>query len=109
MISEEKIDLMIRSCKNSRDRALIAFMYEGALRPIEVREATWSQITFDQYGAIFNTTKKTGKPRYIRLIRYYGYLAAWKADYRPGTPEGNALVFVIGRAKYCPDRISTAL
>jgi integrase/recombinase XerD len=99
MISEEKIDLMIRSCKNSRDRALIAFMYEGALRPIEVREATWSQITFDQYGAIFNTSKKTGKPRYIRLIRYYGYLAAWKADYGPGIPEGNALVFVTGPGK----------
>ncbi|HUW86024.1 MAG TPA: hypothetical protein VMV55_04010, partial [Methanoregula sp.] len=88
MISEEKIDLMIRSCKNSRDRALIAFMYEGALRPIEVREARWDQITFDHYGAIFNTSKKTGKPRYIRIIQYSGYLAAWRADYHPGTPEG---------------------
>jgi len=39
MISEEKIDEMIRSCKTSRDRALIAFMYEGALRPIDVRAA----------------------------------------------------------------------
>lgn len=99
MISEEKIDEMIRSCKSSRDRALIAFMYEGALRPIEVREATWDQIIFDQYGAIFNTSKKTGRPRYIRLIRYYGYLAAWRADYHPGTPEGNALVFVTGPGK----------
>jgi integrase len=96
MIPEDKIDQMIRSCKNSRDRALISFMYEGALRPIEVREATWDQITFDQYGAIFNTSKKTGRPRYIRLIRYYGYLAAWRADYHPGTPEGSSRVFVTG-------------
>jgi integrase len=99
MIPEEKIDEMIRSCKNPRDRALISFMYEGALRPIEVREATWDQITFDQYGAIFNTSKKTGRPRYIRLISYYGYLAAWKADYHPGTPKGNARVFVTGTGK----------
>jgi len=94
MIPEEKIDEMIKSCKNSRDRALIAFMYEGALRPIEVREATWDQIKFDQYGAIFTTAKKTGKPRYIRLIRYSGYLAAWRSDYHPGKPDGNAWVFV---------------
>jgi integrase/recombinase XerD len=99
MIPEGKIDEMIRSCQNSRDRALISFMYEGALRPIEVREATWDQIIFDEYGAIFNTSKKTGKPRYIRLISYYGYLATWKADYHPGKPEGSARVFVTGAGK----------
>jgi len=96
MIPEDKIDLMIRSCKNSRDRAMIAFMYEGALRPIEVREATWNQLVFDGYGAIFNTSKKTGKPRYIRFIQYSQYIATWKADYHPGNPEGDAPVFVTG-------------
>ena len=60
-------------------------MYEGALRPIEVREATWEQLKFDQYGAIFNTSKKTGKSPVIRFIQYAPYLAAWKADYHPGT------------------------
>ena len=99
MIPEEKIDQMIRSSRNPRDRALIAFMYEGALRPIEVRTATWEQLMFDQYGAVFNTSKKTGKPRYIRFIQYAPYLAAWKADYHPGTPEGDALVFVTGTGK----------
>jgi integrase/recombinase XerD len=94
MISEEDMDKMIQSCRNPRDRALLAFMYEGALCPIEVREATWGQIIFDNYGAIFNTNKKTGKPRYIRLVQYAGYLAAWKAGYDPGKPEGDALVFV---------------
>ncbi|HNX17569.1 MAG TPA: site-specific integrase [Methanoregula sp.] len=99
MIPDEKIDQMIRSCKNPRDRALIAFMYEGALRPIEVRTATWEQLKFDLYGAVFNTSKKTGKPRYIRFIKYAQYLAAWKAGYHPGTPEGDALVFVTGTGK----------
>ncbi|MFA5346921.1 MAG: site-specific integrase [Methanoregula sp.] len=94
MISEEKIDLMIRSCRNPRDKALLASMYEGALRPIEVREATWDQVKFDDYGAVFTTAKKTGKPRYIRLVQYAGYLAAWKAGYHPGIPEGDTLVFV---------------
>jgi integrase len=99
MIPEDKIDQMIRSCKKSRDRALIAFMYEGALRPIEVREATWDQLTFDDYGAVFNTSKKTGKPRYVRFIRYSQYLAVWRADYHPGAPEGKARVFVTGTGK----------
>jgi integrase len=99
MIPEDMIDQMIRSCKSSRDRALISFMYEAAARPIEVREATWDQITFDQWGAIFNTSKKTGKPRYIRLVKYHGYLAAWRADYRPGIPEGKVRVFVTSSGK----------
>ncbi|MEN6395947.1 MAG: site-specific integrase [Methanoregula sp.] len=99
MIPEDKVDQMIRSCKNSRDRALISFMYEGALRPIEVREATWDQIIFDQWGAVFNTSKKTGKPRYIRLVKYHPYLAAWRADYHPGIPEGKARVFVTSSGK----------
>ena len=99
MIPKDKIDQMIRSCKNSRDRALISFMYEGALRPIEVREATWDQIIFDQWGAVFNTSKKTGKPRYIRLVKYHPYLAAWRADYHPGIPEGKARVFVTSSGK----------
>ena len=93
MISEENIERMIRSCKNSWDRTMIAFMYEGALRPIEVREATWGRLKFDKYGAVFTTATKTGKPRYIRLIRHTQHLAAWKSDYL-GTPEGNALIFI---------------
>lgn len=99
MISEEDIDQMIRSPKNSRDRAMLALMYEGALRPIEVREATWGQIKFDDYGAIFTTAKKTGKPRYIRIVAYSRYLAAWKIDYRPGTPEKDALIFVTANGR----------
>lgn len=94
MIPEDKVDEMVRSCKNTRDRALIAFMYEGALRPIEVRDATWKQLSFDQYGAIFNTDKKTGKPRYIRYVKYSPYLASWKADYHPGEPKAESRIFV---------------
>jgi len=93
MIPAEKVDEMIRSCKNSRDRALIALAFEGALRPSEVRNATWSQLTFDEYGAKFITSGKTGKTRYIRIIRYAGYLTAWQADYHPGTPTGDSLIF----------------
>jgi site-specific recombinase XerD len=96
MIPEDKINLMIKSCKNSRDRALISFLYEGALRPIEAREATWSQVHFDEYGVVYNTAKKTGEARRIRMTTYAPYLATWRADY-PGTPEGDAVVFVTNR------------
>jgi len=94
MIPENKIDEMIRSCRNVRDRAMLALAYEGALRPIEVREAKWSQLKFDEYGAVFTTAKKTGKPRYIRLLTYPQYLAVWKSDYHPGEPEADKLIFV---------------
>ncbi|EHQ35342.1 site-specific integrase [Methanoplanus limicola] len=97
MISPEDMNRMIMGCKNSRDRAMISLMYEGALRPIEIREATWSQVKFDEYGAVFTTSKKTGKPRYIRIITYAHYLAQWQADYFRGNPDENMPIFITRR------------
>jgi integrase len=109
MISSATVDEMIRSCKNSRDRALIALAFEGALRPSEARNATWNQLSFDEYGAKFITSGKTGKTRYIRIIRYAGYLTAWQADYHPGTPTGDALIFPTRSGKILSENYYTFL
>ncbi len=55
MLTADEIQKMIRVCKNSRDRALLALLYEGALRPIEIVKATWGDVKFDKHGAQFNT------------------------------------------------------
>jgi len=72
---------------------MIAMMFEGSLRPIEVSEATWEDLNFDKFGAQFTTSKKTGKPRYIRLIMSAPYLLAWK-NRSPMSVSGDSPIFV---------------
>lgn len=92
MLTEEEVRAMIDACMNSRDRALIATLYEGGFRIEEIGELAWGQLKFDEYGTIINTNKKTEKPRYIRLVAATSYLAKWKNDYAYAiSPEG--LVF----------------
>ncbi len=96
MLSGPEVKAMILSAKNSRDRAIMAMMYEGALRPIELVSATWNDIQFpqiDERRAKFNTAEKTGKPRYIPLIDSIDHILAWRNDY-PGDPSGNNPLFV---------------
>jgi len=81
MFTADQIKALIAACTSSRDRALVAMMFEGALRPIEITSARWEDLNFDRYGATFDTAKKTGKPRRIRLIWSAPYLLAWKNDY----------------------------
>jgi integrase/recombinase XerD len=86
MLSGEDIKKMIEGAHTSRDRAIIAMMYEGSLRPIEVITATWDNLNFDKFGAQFNTSEKTGKTRYIRLIMSAPYLLQWKNDHPKADP-----------------------
>jgi integrase/ribosomal protein L37E len=87
MLSGEEIKTLIETAHTSRDRAIIAMMYEGSLRPIEVISATWNDLNFDKFGAQFTTNKKTGKSRYIRLIMAAPYLLAWKNDHPQPYPD----------------------
>ena len=93
MLTIDEVQRIIRACRTSRDRAMLAVLYEGALRPIEVTEGVWGQIEFDRYGAKFVTAGKTGKRRHIRLLMASQYLAAWKADY-PGGATSDSPIFV---------------
>ncbi len=92
MLSEDEVRAMINACMNSRDRALIATLYEGGFRIEEIGLLTWSQIKVDDYGMIINTNKKTEKPRYIRLVSATPYLAQWRNDY-PYAIAADGLVF----------------
>jgi len=93
MLSGKEITRLIEAAGNDRDKAMIAMMFEGSLRPIEVSAATWEDLNFDKYGAQFTTSKKTGKARYIRLIMGAPYLLAWK-NRCPTATSGDAPIFV---------------
>ena len=93
MLTEDEIRSMIDFCQNSRDRALIAVLYEGGFRIEEIGQITWGQVKFDEYGLVLNVNEKTSRPRYVRLVSATQYLIAWKNDY-PYEVTGDALVFL---------------
>lgn len=93
MLTGDEVTTLIQSTKNSRDRAMLAMLFEGAFRPIELLSLTWGDVLTDQYGCVVNTNKKTGKPRRIRLILSAQYLNAWRNDY-PASIKGDSPIFV---------------
>lgn len=97
MLTKEEVLQVIEACTNSRDKAIISMLYDASARPVDLRELTWNDITFDEYGALIRTSAKTGKERKIRLTHIsFPYLAQWRQDY-PGSPVGVNSVFVTHR------------
>lgn len=97
MLTKEEVLHIIEECTNSRDKAIISMLYDASARPVDLLELKWEDIIFDEYGAIFKTSAKTGKERTIRLTPISSpYLSQWRSDY-PGEPLGNNPVFVSHR------------
>ncbi|MGB7787850.1 tyrosine-type recombinase/integrase [Methanoregula sp.] len=92
MLDEDEVRAMINACMSSRDRALIATLYEGGFRIEEIGTLTWSQVKIDDYGIIINVDKKTERPRYVRLVAATPYFIQWRNDY-PYAIASDGLVF----------------
>jgi len=97
IISPEEIDQLIKACKYSRDRALIACFYESGARVGELARLTWKDLTFDEYGVkcrIRDTKMRKGQMsfRYTRLTLSQHHLATWKNDSPDVSPD--APVFI---------------
>lgn len=93
LLTPEEVAAMVKACMRDMDRALLITLYEGGFRIGEMGALRWGDITFDTYGCVVNTSFKTKKPRYVRLIMAVEHLGRWRESY-PGEPEGDALVFV---------------
>lgn len=101
LLSERQIDTLINACGTSRDRFLVAAMFAGGCRPVELVAADWQDIRQDEYGLLLVTTEKTGIPRTVRLLEVTDFYAQWKTDYQAyGKPEGPNPVFVELRRPY---------
>jgi integrase/recombinase XerD len=99
ILSPDEITGMIKACRSSRDRALIAVQYEAATRIGELGRMQWRDVLFDEHGArLLIHDTKTKKTRHSRITNAISarYLAAWRDDY-PGTPEGEAPIFLSER------------
>lgn len=94
LLTVEEIESLLKACLNPRDRAFFSVLYESGCRIGEVARIRWRDIVFDKYGIkLYVRDQKTDKRRYVRLTISSEYIAQWKADYHPGTPAGDALVF----------------
>lgn len=96
LLSEDDIKKMIDACQNSKDRALIITLYEGAFRVGELGNLTWGQVKFSEYNITINVDDKTGKPRLIPLYKSVPYISAWRADY-PEEIKPDSYVFITRR------------
>ena len=68
ILSEDQIKAMIQACQISRDRALIACLYEGGFRVGELGKLTWKQVKFTDWNVVINVNDKTERPRFIPLV-----------------------------------------
>jgi site-specific recombinase XerD len=87
LLTKEEFEQVMAACRNSRDRAIIALLYDGSHRPIEVVTLKWKDLLEDEQGFTVRTKEKTGKERFIRLTYSVPYLTMWQMDRGPYTPE----------------------
>lgn len=92
LLLPDEIEAMIHACQYSRDRAIIALLYEGGLRPVEIGRLAWRDIVFHKHGADLTVREKTDRPRQIPIRWAVPYIAQWRQDC-PYSPEGDALMF----------------
>jgi len=76
MLSTEEVKRMIEAADNPRDRAMVAVLYEGALRASELLDMQLKHVEFDKYGAKITVSGKTGG-RVVRLINSVPDLQVW--------------------------------
>ena len=76
LVTEDEVKRMILATKHSRDKALIAVLYESGCRIQEVLTLRIKHIFFDQYGSIITVSGKTGSRR-VRLVFAVPYLQEW--------------------------------
>lgn len=105
LLTLEEVESAIKSCSNSRDRAIIAMLYDGSHRPVEIRALRWGDILYDAYGLRVVTNQKTGKERKIRHVLSLPYLEAWRQDWigiMGRQPQQGDYVFISTRGDHQP-------
>ncbi len=76
ILTEEDIKKMIDAAQTTRDKAIVAVLYESGCRVGEFLSMKMKNVQFDRYGAIIVVHGKTGYRR-IRLVSSAPYLAEW--------------------------------
>jgi len=95
LITRDELATIIKGCKNLRDKAILATLYESAARISELSRMKWGDLEYTNDGIIKATIhdEKTKRKRYAPLLMAMEYLAAWRAGYT-GKPSDDAYIFI---------------
>jgi integrase len=93
LLDEEEIKKLIQACDNTRDKAFIALLWEGAFRVGELGNLQWNKVKINDWNIAINVDDKTGIPRYVPLIFARPYFLDWQNDY-PLPIKDDGYVFI---------------
>ncbi len=94
MLTEQEIIRLINAARNSRDRALVAVLYESGCRMGEMMFLRLKHVKYDKYGAQIVVEGKTGFRR-VRLVSSAPYLTAWMNEHpNKDDPESHLWVSI---------------
>ncbi|TGC07023.1 tyrosine-type recombinase/integrase [Methanolobus halotolerans] len=88
LLTEDDILKLINEATNSRDKAIIALLWDIGARIGEIGSLKIKHIKFDEHGAIVVVDGKTG-PRRVRAVWSVGYLMNWLEEH-PSANDPNA-------------------
>lgn len=79
LLTQEEVEALLNECRNTRDRALIAVLYESGMRRGELLNLRIKNISFDENGTVVTIPDgKTGARR-IRLVFATSFIREWLA------------------------------
>lgn len=92
ILTESDIKVLLESCQNIRDKAIVALLWDSGCRVGEILNLQIKHLTFDKYGAQIIVYGKTGSRR-VRLIPSVPYLATLKENH-PDKNDPEAFLFI---------------
>lgn len=99
LLSIDEVGEIIRAAGSTRNRAIIALLFESVTRIYELSRLKWQDIDFSSsplVQMVIHDTK-TKKRRYVPLIKNVAYLGAWRNEYKGFTgrePAPEDYVFI---------------
>ena len=104
LLTREEFEKLVKAADNSRDKALLYTLLEGALRPNELLTMNVGSVEFrDQY-CLITVNGKTGLKR-IPLVAAYGLLLHWLEEH-PSRADPSAPLWCSLAANYKGKRLS---
>ena len=93
LLTDEELKEIIRHAGNSRNRALIAVLFETAARPSELLSLNVGSVEAKEYGFMLYIKESKTKVRNLPVIQTASYLARWLEDH-PFRQNPNAPLWI---------------
>lgn len=94
LIDEHELEKILKRCSTYKQKAILALLFEGALRPQELRFLRWSDVKIDfEVGSVTVFSNKTRKSRTIPIKDSVYHLRQWKQNFEFTDVKGEDYIF----------------